>query len=58
MDGSSEEEPEVVGEPQAVVPGAAEASSEPLQGSILPQGKGAAPGVVRASVWDAGACLV
>lgn len=55
---SWEGEPEVAGELQAVVPEAAEASLEPLQGSILPQGEGAEPGVGQASVWAAGACLV
>ena len=40
--------PEVGGQ-QAVGPGAAEASSEPLLGSTLPQSEGAEPGVGRAS---------
>lgn len=41
-----------------MVPGAAEASLEPLQGSTLPQNEGAEPGVGWASAWPAGACLV
>lgn len=55
VDGSWEEEPEVVGELPAVVPEAA--SLEPLLGSTLPQNEGAESGVDWASAWAAGACL-
>lgn len=41
-----------------MVPGAAEASLEPLQGNTLHQNEGAEPGVGWASAWAAGACLV
>lgn len=41
-----------------MVPGAAEASLEPLQGSKLPQNEGAEPGVGQASAWVVGAYLV
>lgn len=40
------------------MPEAAEASSEPLQGSTLHQNAGAESGVDWASSWAAGACLV
>lgn len=58
MDGAWEEVPEVVGELQAVAPGAAEALSEPLQGSTLHLNEAAEPGVGWASAWAAGACWV
>lgn len=43
---------------QAGVPAAAEASSEPLQGSTIHQSEGAELGVGWASAWAAGAYLV
>lgn len=41
-----------------MVPGAAEASLEPLQGNTPQQNEGAEAGVGWASAWVAGACLV